>query len=82
MLTLSFLAAERAFPNYNVMGSAKAALEQAVRQLALELGPKDINVNALSAGPVSTLSARGIDHEVAGTLTSARTLVGAPRPRA
>jgi enoyl-[acyl-carrier protein] reductase I len=60
IVTLSYLAAERAVPNYNVMGSAKAVLEQSVRQLAWELGPKDIRVNALSAGPVSTVAARGI----------------------
>ncbi len=60
IVTLSYLAAERAVPNYNVMGSAKAVLEQSVRQLALELGPKNIRVNAVSAGPVSTLAARGI----------------------
>lgn len=60
VLTLSYLAAERAVPNYNVMGSAKAVLEQSVRQLAFELGPKKIRVNAISAGPVSTLAARGI----------------------
>jgi enoyl-[acyl-carrier protein] reductase I len=60
VVTLSYIAAERAMPNYNVMGSAKAALEHAVRQLALELGPKAIRVNAIAAGPVSTLSARGI----------------------
>ena len=47
-------------PSYNVMGSAKAVLEQMVRQLAFELGPKNVRVNALSAGPVSTLAARGI----------------------
>ncbi len=58
--TLSYLAAERAVPSYNVMGSAKAVLEQSVRQLAYELGPKNIRVNAISAGPVSTLAARGI----------------------
>jgi enoyl-[acyl-carrier protein] reductase I len=60
IITLSYLAAERAVPNYNVMGSAKAVLEQSVRQLALELGPSNIRVNAVSAGPVSTLAARGI----------------------
>jgi enoyl-[acyl-carrier protein] reductase I len=60
MLTLTFMASQRVFMNYNVMGTAKAALEQIVRQLAWELGEKDIRVNALSAGPVSTLSARGI----------------------
>ena len=60
IVTLSYLAAERAVPSYNVMGSAKAVLEQSVRQLAYELGPKNIRVNAVSAGPVSTLAARGI----------------------
>jgi enoyl-[acyl-carrier protein] reductase I len=60
LVTLSYLAAERAVPSYNVMGSAKAVLEQSVRQLAYELGPKNIRVNAVSAGPVSTLAARGI----------------------
>jgi len=60
IVTLSYLAAERAVPNYNVMGSAKAVLEQSVRQLALELGASNIRVNAVSAGPVSTLAARGI----------------------
>jgi len=60
IVTLSYLAAERAVPSYNVMGSAKAVLEQSVRQLAYELGPKNVRVNALSAGPVSTLAARGI----------------------
>ena len=60
VVTLSYLAAERAVPSYNVMGSAKAVLEQSVRQLAYELGPKNIRVNAISAGPVSTLAARGI----------------------
>jgi enoyl-[acyl-carrier protein] reductase I len=60
IVTLSYLAAERAVPSYNVMGSAKAVLEQIVRQMAFELGPKRIRVNAISAGPVSTLAARGI----------------------
>lgn len=60
IVTLSYLAAERAVPSYNVMGSAKAVLEQSVRQLAYELGPKNVRVNAISAGPVSTLAARGI----------------------
>lgn len=60
IVTLSYLAAERAVPSYNVMGSAKAVLEQIVRQLAFELGPKNIRVNAVSAGPVNTLAARGI----------------------
>jgi enoyl-[acyl-carrier protein] reductase I len=60
MIALSYLAADRAVPNYNVMGTAKAALEQCVRQLALELGPLGIRVNCISAGPIATLSARGI----------------------
>jgi enoyl-[acyl-carrier protein] reductase I len=60
LVTLSYLAAQRAVPNYNVMGSAKAVLEQATRQMAYELGAKKIRVNAISAGPVATLAARGI----------------------
>jgi enoyl-[acyl-carrier protein] reductase I len=60
VVTLTYLASERVVPKYNVMGSAKAALEHGVRQLASELGPRGVRVNALSAGPVSTLSARGI----------------------
>jgi enoyl-[acyl-carrier protein] reductase I len=67
IVTLSYLAAERAVPSYNVMGSAKAVLEQSVRQLAHELGAKNIRINALSAGPVSTLAARGI-HGFTGML--------------
>jgi enoyl-[acyl-carrier protein] reductase I len=60
ILTLSYLGAERAFVNYNVMGVAKAALESAVRYLAADLGPKNIRVNAISAGPIKTLAASGI----------------------
>jgi enoyl-[acyl-carrier protein] reductase I len=60
ILTLTYNASQRVVPSYNVMGSAKAALEHEVRQLAYELGPKKIRVNAISAGPVNTLSARGI----------------------
>jgi len=60
LVALSYLGAERAVPSYNVMGTAKAALEQAVKQLALDLGPSGIRINAISAGPVSTLAARGI----------------------
>ncbi len=60
LVTLTYLASERAVPSYIVMGSAKAVLEQSVRQLAHELGPRNIRVNAVSAGPVSTLAARGI----------------------
>jgi enoyl-[acyl-carrier protein] reductase I len=60
ILSLSYIAAQRAVPSYNVMGTAKAGLEQITRQLAFELGPENIRVNAISAGPISTLSARGI----------------------
>jgi enoyl-[acyl-carrier protein] reductase I len=60
ILTLSFLGSDRVFPNYNVMGVAKAALESSVRYLASELGPKNIRVNAISAGPIKTLAAAGI----------------------
>ena len=60
VLTLSFLGSDRVFPNYNVMGVAKAALESTVRYLASDLGPKNIRVNAVSAGPIKTLAAAGI----------------------
>jgi enoyl-[acyl-carrier protein] reductase I len=60
ILAMSYLAAERAIPTYNVMGTAKAALEQIIRQLALELGPRNIRVNGVSCGPVQTLAARGV----------------------
>lgn len=62
IITLSYLGAERVVPNYNVMGVAKAALESAVRYLAADLGPNNIRVNAISAGPVKTLAASGIPH--------------------
>ena len=60
ILTLSFLGSERVYPHYNVMGVAKAALEASVRYLASEMGPKNIRVNAVSAGPIKTLAAAGI----------------------
>jgi enoyl-[acyl-carrier protein] reductase I len=60
VLTLTYLGSHRVFPNYNVMGVAKAALESAVRYLASELGPRNIRVNALSPGPIKTLAAAGI----------------------
>jgi len=60
MMTLSYLGATRVVTNYNVMGVAKAALEASVRYLANDLGPSNIRVNAISAGPVKTASARGI----------------------
>mgnify|MGYP003347145530 CR=1 FL=1 len=60
VVTLSHLGADRVFPNYNVMGVAKAALESSVRYLASDFGPKGIRVNAISAGPIKTLAASGI----------------------
>jgi len=60
ILTLSYLGAARVVRNYNVMGVAKAALEASVRYLASDLGPANIRVNAISAGPIKTASARGI----------------------
>ena len=60
ILTLSYLGAERALANYNVMGVAKAALEASVRYLAAALGPKGVRVNGISAGPIKTLAASGI----------------------
>jgi enoyl-[acyl-carrier protein] reductase I len=60
ILTLTYIGSQRAYPNYNVMGVAKAALESAVRYLATELGPQNIRVNAISAGAIKTLAAAGI----------------------
>jgi enoyl-[acyl-carrier protein] reductase I len=60
VVTLSYLGSERVFPNYNVMGVAKAALEAAVRYLAADLGPRNIRVNAISAGPIKTLASSGV----------------------
>ena len=60
IVTLTYLGSERVFQNYNVMGVAKAALESTVRYLAADLGPKNIRVNAISAGPIKTLAASGI----------------------
>ena len=62
ILTLTYLGGEKAIPNYNVMGVAKSALESSVRYLAAELGEEGIRVNALSAGPVKTLAAKGISN--------------------
>ena len=60
VITLTYLGGERVVQNYNVMGVAKAALEMSVRYLAADLGSKNIRVNAISAGPIKTLAARGI----------------------
>jgi enoyl-[acyl-carrier protein] reductase I len=60
IVTMSFHGAEKVYQGYNVMGVAKAALESSVRYLAADLGPRNIRVNAISAGPIQTLSARGV----------------------
>ena len=60
LLTLSYYGAEKVIPHYNVMGVAKAALETSVKYLAVDLGPQNVRVNAISAGPIKTLAASGI----------------------
>ena len=60
ILTLTYYGAEQVMPHYNVMGLAKASLEASVRYLAVDLGEKNIRVNAISAGPIKTLAASGI----------------------
>ena len=60
IVTLTYYGAEKVVPKYNVMGVAKAALEATVRYLANDLGPKGVRVNAISAGPIKTLAARGV----------------------
>lgn len=60
MVTLTYYGGEKVAPNYNVMGVAKAALESSVRYLAYDFGPRNIRVNAISAGPVRTLAAAGV----------------------
>ena len=60
IVTLTYMGSQRVFPNYNVMGVAKAALEATVRYLASDLGPSNIRANAVSAGPIKTLAASGI----------------------
>jgi enoyl-[acyl-carrier protein] reductase I len=60
LITLTYYGSEKVAPNYNVMGIAKAALEASVRYLAYDLGPRNVRVNAISAGPIRTLSAAGV----------------------
>ena len=77
ILTMSYLAAERVVPHYNMMGVAKAALEASVRFLAYDLGPQGVRVNAISAGPLRTIAARSISgfaemFSVAGSLSMLR----------
>jgi enoyl-[acyl-carrier protein] reductase I len=60
LLTLTYYGAEKVIPHYNVMGLAKSALETSVKYMAMDLGPEQIRVNAISAGPIQTLAARGI----------------------
>ena len=72
IVTLTYLGGERVVPHYNVMGVAKAALEMSVRYLASDLGPRNIRVNALSAGPIKTLAAAGV-HGISKMLEHHRT---------
>ncbi len=60
IISMTYYGAEKVVPNYNVMGVAKAALEASTRYLASDLGPRNIRVNAISAGPIQTLAARGV----------------------
>jgi enoyl-[acyl-carrier protein] reductase I len=60
VITLTYLGGERVVPNYNLMGVAKAALDSSVKYLANEYGPHGVRVNAISAGPIRTLSAKGV----------------------
>lgn len=62
VLTMTYYGSEKAVPGYNVMGVAKAALEASVRYLAVDLGPQGVRVNAISAGAINTLAARGVAH--------------------
>ncbi|MBI2943776.1 MAG: enoyl-ACP reductase [Candidatus Wallbacteria bacterium] len=62
IVTMTYIGGERVVPHYNVMGIAKASLEQSVRYLAADLGAANVRVNAISAGPIKTLAARGIPH--------------------
>lgn len=62
IVTMTYYGAEKVIPNYNMMGVCKAALEASVRYLASDLGPRNIRVNAISAGPINTLSARGVSN--------------------
>ncbi len=82
VVTLSYLGAVRAIPNYNVMGVAKAALEACVRYLALDLGPKNVRVNALSAAPARTLASAAIRdfHAMAHEVEERSPLKRAMRP--
>ena len=80
LLTLTYLGAVRAIPNYNVMGPVKAALESSARYMAAELGPKGIRVHPISPGPIKTRAASGIDRfdelmEKAAERAPARALV-------
>jgi enoyl-[acyl-carrier protein] reductase I len=72
VITLTYLGSQRAMPNYNVMGVAKAALEATVRYLALDLGEKGVRVNAISAGPIRTLAASAVSNmsEIFGIMES------------
>ncbi len=81
ILTLTYLASERVVPHYNVMALAKASLEATVRYLAYELGAKNIRVNAISAGPIKTLAARGVGRPQHHAQRAGRALPAPPQRR-
>ena len=78
MLTLTYGGSTRVMPNYNVMGVAKAALEASVRYLAADYGPRNIRVNAISAGPMRTLAGAGISRCAADVHLPAHERAAAP----
>ena len=73
IVALTYYGAEKAVPGYNVMGVAKSALESSVRYLATDLGPEQIRVNAISAGPINTVAARGVSGFTGHAQTPCRT---------
>ena len=79
MLTLTYIGGERAMPNYNAMGVAKAALEASVRYLAVDFGAQKIRVNAISAGPIRTLAGAGISDARYDVRVPAAAFAAAPR---
>jgi enoyl-[acyl-carrier protein] reductase I len=81
VITLTYLGSTRAMPNYNVMGMCKAALESSVRYLALDLGVRGIRVNAVSPGPVNTVSGRGVKG-LSGMISHVQELAPLKRPYA
>lgn len=82
IITMTYMGSERVMRNYNVMGVAKAALEASVRYLASDLGPDNIRVNAISAGPIRTLAAKGISdfNSILRVVEEKRRFAAAPIP--